>query len=232
MWPDGTALNSKPVCHLQVEQNGADPHGLADLQAVREEGEAWGALVVGWQDLDIHRRDGAPGKKKTTNKPKKKQRRYTWVQLMAPVSFTTRATTKAGVRGGWQHKGKGSQRFCSSLFKVEWVNSEPKTLVDRYIHGYHWQENSTQTRRNNNKTFLQYQATVWWMAQHKKRNRIEQKNKIKNWFYTYCFCLILQPLMTLALKKILKKMCEIIGGNFTCQLIFTKPLQTLASIRL
>lgn len=51
------------MCHLQVEQNRADPHGLADLQAVREEGEAWGALVVGRQDLDVHRGDGAPGKK-------------------------------------------------------------------------------------------------------------------------------------------------------------------------
>lgn len=68
MWPDGTALNSKPVSHLQVEQNCADPHGLADLQAVREEGEAWGALVVGRQDLDVHRGDGAPGKKKKKEK--------------------------------------------------------------------------------------------------------------------------------------------------------------------
>lgn len=49
-----TSLNSNDdvvkvsTSHLQVEQNGSDPHGLADLQAVSEEGEAWWALVVGW----------------------------------------------------------------------------------------------------------------------------------------------------------------------------------------
>lgn len=52
--------------HLQVEQNRSDPHGLADLQAVGEEGEAWWALVVWWQDLNVHSGDGAPDRKKST----------------------------------------------------------------------------------------------------------------------------------------------------------------------
>lgn len=54
------------MSHLQVEQNGSDPHGLADLQAVGKQREAWWALVVGWQNLDVHSGDGAPGVKKST----------------------------------------------------------------------------------------------------------------------------------------------------------------------
>ena len=47
--------------YLEVEQDGSQPHGLADLHAVAEEGEAWGALVVGGQHFNIHRGDRAPG---------------------------------------------------------------------------------------------------------------------------------------------------------------------------
>ena len=45
---------------LKVEQDGSYPHGLADLHVVGEEGEAWGALVVGGEDFDVYRGDGAP----------------------------------------------------------------------------------------------------------------------------------------------------------------------------
>ena len=47
--------------YLEVQQDGSQPHGLADLHAVAEEGEAWGALVVGRQHFNIHRGDRAPG---------------------------------------------------------------------------------------------------------------------------------------------------------------------------
>lgn len=50
--------------HLQIEQDSSDPHGLADFQAVGEEGEAWGALVIGWQDLNVNCSDRAPKRKK------------------------------------------------------------------------------------------------------------------------------------------------------------------------
>lgn len=53
------------MSHLQVEQNGSDPHGLADLQAVGEQREAWRALVVGWQHLNVHSGDGTPDKEST-----------------------------------------------------------------------------------------------------------------------------------------------------------------------
>ena len=52
----------RPQAHLQVEESGAGPHGLADLQAVEEAGKAWGALVVGWEHLNVHGGDGAPGR--------------------------------------------------------------------------------------------------------------------------------------------------------------------------
>lgn len=45
---------------LQIEQDRSDPHGLADLQAVGEEGEARRALVIGRQNLDVDGGDGAP----------------------------------------------------------------------------------------------------------------------------------------------------------------------------
>lgn len=54
------------MSHLQVEQNGSDPHRLADLQAVGEQREAWWALVVGWQHLNVHGGDGAPEEKEHT----------------------------------------------------------------------------------------------------------------------------------------------------------------------
>lgn len=76
------------MSHLQVEQNGSDPHGLADLQAVGEQREARRALVVGRQHLDVHGGDGAPaggGKKKEH-----------------PVSFTT--------FGGRERKKKSLRR--------------------------------------------------------------------------------------------------------------------------
>lgn len=49
-----------PLAHLHVEQNSPRPHCFADLQAVREEGEARRALVVGREDLYVHGGDGAP----------------------------------------------------------------------------------------------------------------------------------------------------------------------------
>lgn len=55
--------------HLQIEQNSSYPHGLADFQAVGEEREAWGALVVGRQNLNVHCSDGAPGRMKSTHQP-------------------------------------------------------------------------------------------------------------------------------------------------------------------
>lgn len=55
------------MSHLQIEQNSSYPHGLADFQAVGEEREAWGALVVGWQNLNVNCSDGAPGRRKNTH---------------------------------------------------------------------------------------------------------------------------------------------------------------------
>lgn len=52
----------RPQAHLQVEESGSGPHGLADLQAVEEAGKAWRALVVGWEHLNVHSGDGAPGR--------------------------------------------------------------------------------------------------------------------------------------------------------------------------
>lgn len=51
-----------PVTHLQIEQNSSYPHSLAHFQAVGEEREAWWALVVGRQNLNVHCGDGAPGR--------------------------------------------------------------------------------------------------------------------------------------------------------------------------
>lgn len=51
----------RPQAHLQVEESGSGPHGLADLQAVEKAGKAWGALVVGGEHLNVHGGDGAPG---------------------------------------------------------------------------------------------------------------------------------------------------------------------------
>lgn len=50
----------RKVSHLQIEQDRSDPHGLADLQVVGEEGEARGALVIGWQNFNVDCGDGAP----------------------------------------------------------------------------------------------------------------------------------------------------------------------------
>lgn len=58
----GLWLIYRKVSHLQIEQDRSDPHGLADLQAVGEEGEARRALVVGWQNLDVDGGNGAPGR--------------------------------------------------------------------------------------------------------------------------------------------------------------------------
>lgn len=49
------------VTHLQIEQNSSYPHSLAHFQAVGEEREAWWALIVGRQNLNVHCGDGAPG---------------------------------------------------------------------------------------------------------------------------------------------------------------------------
>lgn len=57
------------VTHLQIEQNSSYPHGLADFKVVGEEREAWGALVVGRQNFNVHCSDGAPGRKKSTHQP-------------------------------------------------------------------------------------------------------------------------------------------------------------------
>lgn len=58
-------MNTSCACdartHLHVEQDGSDPHGLAHFQVVGGQREAGGALVVGWQHLDVHGGDGAPG---------------------------------------------------------------------------------------------------------------------------------------------------------------------------
>lgn len=54
----------REVSHLQIEQDGSDPHSLADLQAVGEEGEARWALVIGWQNFNVDCGDGAPDGKK------------------------------------------------------------------------------------------------------------------------------------------------------------------------
>lgn len=56
----GLCLIYRKVSHLQIEQDSSDSHGLTDLQAVGEEGEAWGALVIGWQNLNVNCGDGAP----------------------------------------------------------------------------------------------------------------------------------------------------------------------------
>lgn len=48
------------VSDLQVEECGSAPHGLADLQAVEELGEARGTLVVRGQHFNVHGGDGAP----------------------------------------------------------------------------------------------------------------------------------------------------------------------------
>lgn len=57
------------VTHLQIEQNSPNPHGLADFQVVGEQGETWGALVVGRQNLNVHCSDGAPGGEKSPHQP-------------------------------------------------------------------------------------------------------------------------------------------------------------------
>lgn len=54
----------RKVSHLQIKQDRSDPHCLADLQAVGEEGEARGALVIGWQNFNVDCGDGAPDGKK------------------------------------------------------------------------------------------------------------------------------------------------------------------------
>lgn len=54
-------MDLSSVSDLQVEQCSSSPHGLTDLQAVDELGEAWGALVVWGQHLNVHGGDGAPG---------------------------------------------------------------------------------------------------------------------------------------------------------------------------
>lgn len=59
---DGVWVTRK-VSHLQIEQDCSDPHGLADFQAVGEEREAWRALVIGWQNLNVDCSDGAPDSK-------------------------------------------------------------------------------------------------------------------------------------------------------------------------
>lgn len=56
----GLGLIYRKESDLQIEQDRSDPHGLADLQAVGEEGEARRALVIGWQNLDVDGGDGAP----------------------------------------------------------------------------------------------------------------------------------------------------------------------------
>lgn len=56
----GIWLISRKIFYLQIEQDCSDPHGLADLQAVGEEGEARWALVIGWQNLNVDSGDGAP----------------------------------------------------------------------------------------------------------------------------------------------------------------------------
>ena len=40
--------------HLQINQNGSNPHSLADFQVVCGEREAWRALVVGRQNLNVN----------------------------------------------------------------------------------------------------------------------------------------------------------------------------------
>lgn len=59
----GLGLIYRTESHLQIEQDRSDPHGLADFQAVGEEGEARRALVIGWQNLDVDGGDGAPDRK-------------------------------------------------------------------------------------------------------------------------------------------------------------------------
>lgn len=54
----------RKASHLQIKQDRSDPHGLANLQAVGEEGEARGALVIGWQNFNVDCGDGAPDGKK------------------------------------------------------------------------------------------------------------------------------------------------------------------------
>ena len=46
--------------YLYVDRDGSYPHGLADRHVVGEEGEAWGALVVGGEYFDVYRSDSAP----------------------------------------------------------------------------------------------------------------------------------------------------------------------------
>lgn len=55
------------VYYLHIEKNGSNPHCFTDLQVVGGEGEAWGALIVGGQNLNVDCCDGAPSKKKSTN---------------------------------------------------------------------------------------------------------------------------------------------------------------------
>lgn len=52
------------MTHLQVEKNSSYPHGLTDFQVIGAQREARRALIVGRQNFNVDRSDGAPGEGK------------------------------------------------------------------------------------------------------------------------------------------------------------------------
>lgn len=116
------------MSHLQVEQNSSDPHGLADLQAVGEQREAWWALVVGWQHLNVHGGDGAPDKKEHTF-------------LLTAAASVTRLGAEKNVRisvsmevSGRKEKA-GEKKNSSGMV---YHRAKVQLLPNWHIHGYRW----------------------------------------------------------------------------------------------
>lgn len=131
------------MSHLQVEQNRSDPHGLADLQAVGGQGEPRWALVVGWQNLNVHRGDGAPGKEESTQV--QRERPCPSQPVESPGAAASCVGKKVHTRVSWcawrsamekQRLGGRAKRFYFSGMVYYWAKVQ--LLPDRRIHGYRW----------------------------------------------------------------------------------------------